>query len=73
MFKPLAEMSGMELRAALDAAIEQERMAEFVDGLRDHMTVREGARRRQASLIDEMARRRARFRAEAGIRETRDV
>ncbi|MHB1305357.1 MAG: hypothetical protein ACYCZB_18180 [Acidiphilium sp.] len=73
MFKPLAEMSGVELRAALDAAIEAERAADFNDVHSAWETARESARSRQLSIVNEMERRHAHFARISGRPEAGNV
>lgn len=58
MVKMLIEMDARELREALDAAINEEKLAEFQDGLRPWMEMKLAARSRQDAVVAELVRRR---------------
>lgn len=64
--KPLAEMSALELRAELDAAIAADGMAEYQDGLGAWAEAKRAAHARQKAVVDEMARRHAHWQAIGG-------
>jgi hypothetical protein len=66
--KPLPEMSAVELRAELDAAIEAEKGAEWQERLADWYECRKAAQARQNAVVVEMARRRAHWSAVSGMR-----
>lgn len=71
--KPLAEMSALELRMELDAAIEAEHRADYVDGLAAWNAARRDARARHDAVIAEMARRRTHFAVVSGMVEGDNV
>ncbi len=66
--KPLTEMSAVELRAELDAAIAAEKGADWQERLADWAEQRKAAQARQNAVVVEMARRRSHWSAVSGMR-----